>query len=169
MSRPLRDKRVCATVLLSRCHIISTTTSPLTKFDIYTNFAESQLLIHCATFDKYFRQWGLLEYSRQVRLANYISRLSIYMMNLLKKIAAAVLLLSFVVFVAFFGRLPTLRYVLNINVSEASLSSFQKDTNWFTQPPHMQYTASQPLEARCCSHRREVGSCFSSSGKVLGK
>ena len=32
-------------------------------------------------------------------------------MNAFKKIAAAVLLLSFIVFVALFGRVPALRYV----------------------------------------------------------
>lgn len=82
-------------------------------------------------------------------------------MNFLKKIAAAVLLLSFIVFVAFFGRLPALRYVLNFNVLGTFLSSFQKDSNWFTQPPHMQYTAFGSLEARCCSHKWEIGSCYS--------
>lgn len=44
-------------------------------------------------------------------------------MNLLKKIAAAVLLLSFVVFVAFFGRLPALRYVLNNDTTGTYLSN----------------------------------------------
>ena len=34
-------------------------------------------------------------------------------MDLLKKIIAAVLLLSFIVFVAFFGRLPALRYFMS--------------------------------------------------------
>ena len=42
-------------------------------------------------------------------------------MNLLKEIIAAVLFLSFVVFVAFFGRLPALRYVVNIIVLDACL------------------------------------------------
>lgn len=47
-------------------------------------------------------------------------------MNLLKKIAVAVLLLSFIVFVAFFGRLPAFRYVLNISVSDADLKISRK-------------------------------------------
>lgn len=44
-------------------------------------------------------------------------------MSLLKKIATAVLLLSFVVFVAFFGRLPALRYVLHDDIPGAYLSN----------------------------------------------
>ena len=44
-------------------------------------------------------------------------------MNLLKRIITAVLLLSFVVFVAFFGRLPALRYVLYDEISGAYLSN----------------------------------------------
>ena len=44
-------------------------------------------------------------------------------MNLLKKIIAAVLFISFVVFVAFFGRLPALRYVVNISVPDACLTN----------------------------------------------
>lgn len=36
---------------------------------------------------------------------------SLQLPAMIKKIAAAVLLLSFIVFVALFGRLPTLRYV----------------------------------------------------------
>ena len=87
-------------------------------------------------------------------------------MNLLKKIAATVLLLSLIVFVAFFGRLPALRYVLHINVSDVYLSLFQKNSNWFTQPPHMQYTARRPLEARRCSYRREIDSCFFPAGTL---
>ena len=43
-------------------------------------------------------------------------------MNLLKKIIAAVLFISFVVFVAFFGRLPALRYVVNMNVQDDCLT-----------------------------------------------
>ena len=44
-------------------------------------------------------------------------------MNLLKKAITAVLLLSFVVFVAFFGRLPVLRYVLYDDIPGAYLSN----------------------------------------------
>lgn len=47
-------------------------------------------------------------------------------MNLLKKIAAAVLLLSFVVFVAFFGRLPALRYVFRYQYIGRILSNSRK-------------------------------------------
>lgn len=43
-------------------------------------------------------------------------------MNLLKKVITAVLLLSFVVFVAFFGRLPALRYVLHDDKPNTYLS-----------------------------------------------
>lgn len=47
-------------------------------------------------------------------------------MNLLRKITVAVLLLSFIVFVAFFGRLPALRYVINISVSNTALKVSRK-------------------------------------------
>ena len=82
-------------------------------------------------------------------------------MSLFKKIVAAVLLLSFTVFVAFFGRLPALRYILNINLPDPRLSNFQEDSDWFTKPPRMQYTASRPWEARCYPYRREISSCIS--------
>lgn len=47
-------------------------------------------------------------------------------MNILKKIVVAVLLLTFAVFVAFFGRLPALRYVSPIFVQMIYLTSLRK-------------------------------------------
>ena len=44
-------------------------------------------------------------------------------MNLLKKIIAAVLFISLVVFVAFFGRLPALRYVVDMSAQDDCLTN----------------------------------------------
>lgn len=49
-------------------------------------------------------------------------------MSLLKKISAAVLLLSFIVFVAFFGRLPALRYVSNNDIPGSYLRNHFRKT-----------------------------------------
>lgn len=58
-------------------------------------------------------------------------------MNLLKKIAFAVLLLSFTVFVALFGRLPALRFVSLQIVMIVPLTSCQKDTNRLALSRHL--------------------------------
>ena len=62
-----------------------------------------------------------MKHQQLPRLFNDV--LSVHIMNLLKKIIAAVFLISFVVFVAFFGRLPALRYVVNISVQDACLTN----------------------------------------------
>lgn len=48
-------------------------------------------------------------------------------MSVLKKVAAAVLLLSFIVFVALFGRLPALRYISFIDEQTLRLMSIREN------------------------------------------
>lgn len=89
-------------------------------------------------------------------------------MNALKKIAVAVLLLSFTVFVALFGRLPALRYVSCLVETPyfIELKTTQENSNRSAPSPVVCCSAWPSARSRCTSYGWTTDSRFLAIGSL---
>ena len=69
-------------------------------------------------------------------------------MGTFKNIAVGVLLISIVTFIALFGRLPILRYVINADIVPMELMRAKKGTNWLSLPLDLEYSSCISIQGR---------------------